>query len=105
MSAPKIAAAATARVLLRSDLRTASSLGASRTSAHTPRRGRAVTCSRCGSVYKSAAWPLLSLAHVLGPEDVGRVVLGWPSDEVVEVRVCTTCRGLISATCGGGGAP
>jgi hypothetical protein len=62
-----------------------------------PELASAAKCSACGTGFTSAAWTRLSLSTVMGPREIREIVLGWPDDVCVEVRVCSGCRGLIAA--------
>jgi hypothetical protein len=49
-------------------------------------------CGRCGANYDEEAWGRLQLVKSVGPEEVRRLVRGWPDGTGVEVRRCRRCR-------------
>ena len=56
-----------------------------------------VTCGACGSRFDRGAWDLLVLVARLEPDEVRRVMLGWPDDLCIEVRRCRCCSRDIPA--------
>jgi hypothetical protein len=53
-------------------------------------------CSWCGSGYDATQWSALGLVNRLSAEEVAAYVICWPSDAVIEVRVCARCGRTIS---------
>ena len=53
-------------------------------------------CSVCGSGFTSAVWARLDLSTLIAAPEVRELVLGWPGDVCIEVRVCSRCHGLIA---------
>lgn len=56
----------------------------------------AARCSACGTGFTNSAWTTLELSTLVAPREIRELVLGWPDDVCVEVRVCSCCHGLIA---------
>jgi hypothetical protein len=61
-----------------------------------PESESAVKCSACGTRFTSSAWARLDLSTLIGPPEIRELVVGWPDDVCVEVRVCSRCHGSIA---------
>jgi len=55
----------------------------------------AAKCKACGTGFTNSAWTRLDLSTRIAPRKLRELVLGWPDDVCVEVRICSRCRGLI----------
>ncbi|HEY8038434.1 MAG TPA: hypothetical protein VIF15_01520 [Polyangiaceae bacterium] len=53
-------------------------------------------CWRCGVEHGAAAWATLEVVERVAPADVQRLVLNWPKDLGIEVRVCVPCGARIA---------
>jgi hypothetical protein len=69
----------------------------SREAAHDgpPESEGAAQCGACGTEFTNSAWTKLDVSTLIAPEEIHLLVLGWPDDVCVEVRVCSRCQGLI----------
>jgi hypothetical protein len=61
-----------------------------------PESERAAKCSACGTGFTSSAWAQRDLSTIIAPREIRELVLGWPDDVRVEVRVCSCCHGPIA---------
>ena len=61
-----------------------------------PESERAAKCSACGTGFTNSAWAGLDLSTLIAPPEIRELVLGWPDDVCVEVRVCSRCHGPIA---------
>ena len=60
-----------------------------------PESESAAKCRACGTVFTNSAWTRLGLSTLIAPAEIHQLVLGWPDDVCIEVRVCSRCEGLI----------
>jgi DNA-directed RNA polymerase subunit RPC12/RpoP len=49
-------------------------------------------CSACGTEFTSSSWTRLDLSMLIASREIRELVLGWPDDVCVEVRVCSRCQ-------------
>jgi hypothetical protein len=60
--------------------------------------GRAApACGTCGTTYGDAAWTNLELVQRILPDEMARLILDWPAELLIEVRVCAGCSRPIAA--------
>jgi hypothetical protein len=60
-----------------------------------PKSEGAAKCRACGTEFTNSAWTKLDLSMLIAPGEIHQLVLGWPDDVCVEVRVCSRCQGQI----------
>jgi len=56
-----------------------------------------VRCTACGASFDENTWQALDLAVRIASEEVSRFLLGWSSEECIEVRSCSACEKRIAA--------
>lgn len=54
-------------------------------------------CPHCQAVYREAEWSRLEICERVPPEEVGRLVRGWPEAWCIEVRRCARCGRTVAA--------
>lgn len=57
----------------------------------------AKTCPHCQAIYPEAEWSRLEMSERIAPEEVRRLVRGWPEASCIEVRRCGRCGRHIAA--------
>jgi hypothetical protein len=60
------------------------------------RRMKFITCTSCGEEFAQHAWIELALHQRVAPDEVSRLIRGWPEDLCIEVRACSGCAHLIA---------
>jgi hypothetical protein len=55
-------------------------------------------CGSCNREHSADAWGRLALVERMDPGRVSTIVVGWPSNLVIEVRRCDTCGASIART-------
>jgi hypothetical protein len=53
-------------------------------------------CSDCGARYGEDVWAQLVLSERIHADEIRDLILGWPEEHVVEIRVCR-CGQAIAA--------
>ena len=54
-------------------------------------------CVTCGSVYAETEWQSLRVAQRIAADEVRHIVLDWPAELCVEVRLCGRCGRAMAA--------
>lgn len=54
-------------------------------------------CPHCQAIYPEEEWSRLEMSERIAPEDVQRLVRGWPEALCIEVRRCGRCGRNVAA--------
>ncbi len=49
------------------------------------------------NVHDAAVWDALPLVERIAGTEIGRLMLGWPEDASIEVRLCSKCARTVTA--------
>jgi hypothetical protein len=63
----------------------------------TPDESSHVTCHACGARFGRKAWSMLALVERIEPNEVKGMLVDWPNEHCIEIRLCRRCAREVPA--------